>query len=330
MAELSQSKGKAIAIVENSNVKSENGTIIYLYHTDHKCCLDCSPKCSSKKKCCEGCAKITYHGKLHNGSSDEVDVDRLKKLMMVFKNKNINFTEDELDEILENESNVGAGLKGSNIQKDKIVLRSGNFQICPSNIYGVPNRIYYAGMPGSGKTFALAEYVVLFKKMKPNYRIYLLSQKPNDKLLDKLIHKRIPLDSLPDANFEAEDFKESLLIADDVDTISDKTVEKATFDLIDKCLEVGRSLDTFMCLTMHLPANNKQTRRILNSSTHYVYFKNSSNHGNDYVLENYYGFSKDEIKKLKKINSRSITIIRDVPQLVMANDLLCFQSKLTE
>lgn len=329
MAELSQSKGKRIAIVENSNVKSENGTEIFLYHTDHKCCLECSPKCSNKKKCCDGCAKITYHGKIHN-SNDDIDIERMKKLMMAFKNKNIHFNEDELDEILENESNAGAGLKGSNIQKDKIVLRSGNFQIAPSNIYGSPNRIYYAGMPGSGKTFALAEFVVLFKKYKPNYRIYLLSQKPNDKLLDKLIHKRIPLDSLPDANFEAEDFKESLLIADDVDTISDKVTEKATFDLIDKCLEVGRSLDTFMCLTMHLPANNKQTRRILNSSTHYVYFKNSSSHGNSYVLENYYGFDKKEIQKLSKLSGRSVTIIRDVPQLVMSNDLLCFQSKLTE
>ena len=38
---------------------------------------------------------------------------------------------------------------------------------------------------------------------------------------------------------------------------------------------------------------------------------------------------KDELKALKKINSRSITIIRDVPQLVLANDLLCFQNKLT-
>lgn len=329
MAELSQSKGKRIAIVENSNVKSENGTEIFLYHTDHKCCLECSAKCTNKKKCCDGCAKITYHGKVHSANED-IDIGRMKKLMMAFKNKNIHFNEEELDEILENESNAGAGLKGSNIQKDKIVLRSGNFQIAPSNIYGSPNRIYYAGMPGSGKTFALAEFVVLFKKYKPNYRIYLLSQKPNDKLLDKLIHKRIPLDSLPDANFEAEDFKESLLIADDVDTISDKTVEKATFDLIDKCLEVGRSLDTFMCLTMHLPANNKQTRRILNSSTHYVYFKNSSNHGNSYVLENYYGFDKKEIQKLSKLSGRSVTIIRDVPQLVMSNDLLCFQSKLTE
>lgn len=329
MAELSQSKGKRIAIVENSNVKSENGTEIFLYHTDHKCCLECSAKCTNKKKCCDGCAKITYHGKVHSANED-IDIGRMKKLMMAFKNKNIHFNEEELDEILENESNAGAGLKGSNIQKDKIVLRSGNFQIAPSNIYGAPNRIYYAGMPGSGKTFALAEFVVLFKKMKPNYRIYLLSQKPNDKLLDKLIHKRIPLDSLPDANFEAEDFKESLLIADDVDTISDKIVEKATFDLIDKCLEVGRSLDTFMCLTMHLPANNKQTRRILNSSTHYVYFKNSSSHGNSYVLENYYGFDKKEIQKLSKLSGRSVTIIRDVPQLVMSNDLLCFQSKLTE
>ena len=325
MAELNFNKGQRLAIVENSKIKGENGTEIFLYHPDHKCCLDCSDKCKKSKKCCGECAIQTYHNKIQSGK-DDISIDKIKKLMLIFGNKSIEFTEEELDSVLDAE--LSDGLHGPNIGKNKIVLNSGNFQIAPSNIYGKPDRIYFSGMAGSGKTFALAQYVQQFKKYYPKYRIYLISQKPNDKLLDKLIHKRIPLDQLIEANFEAEDFAESLFIADDIDTISDKKIEKATFDLITKVLEIGRSLNTFMCLTMHLAANHNQTKRILNGCTHYVYFNQGSTRGTEYALQNYFGFAKDEINKLRKLNSRSVCIVRSVPQLVIANNLICFQNTL--
>ena len=111
--------------------------------------------------------------------------------------------------------------------------------------------------------------------------------------------------------------------------IKSPTLKNKVSDLIAKILEVGRSLDTYLILTLHIAASHNQSKRILNASTHFVYFKDSATHSNEYVLQNYFGFDKDELKALKKINSRSITIIRDVPQLVLANDLLCFQNKLT-
>lgn len=327
MSELSFTRGKRIAVVENSSIKAENGTEIFLYANDFKCCLDCSDKCKKGKKCCSDCAIITYHNKIH-GDSDEVDFNRLKKIMSAFQNKNIKLSEDEFEELL-NENVSGSGLSGSNVEKDKIVLRSGNFQVAPSNVYGQPQRIFVAGRAGSGKSFWVAKYLKEFKKFYPKRKIYLISQKSSDKLLDGLIHKRIPIEDLESAQFEADDFKECLLLFDDVDVISDKKQEKEVFNLIAKVLEVGRSLDTYLILTLHIAASHNQSKRILNASTHFVYFKDSATHSNEYVLQNYFGFDKDELKALKKLNSRSITIIRDVPQLVLANDLLCFQNKLT-
>jgi hypothetical protein len=325
MSELSFTKGKRIAVVENSALKGENGTEIFLYAKDHKCCLDCSDKCKRSKKCCDQCAVITYHNKIH-GDEDAMDINRLKKIMAAFSSKNIK--EEEFDELL-NDEKFGSGLSGSNIEKDKMVLRSGNFQVAPSNVYGQPHRIFVAGRAGSGKSFWVAQYLQQFKKFYPKRKIYLISQKTSDKLLDGLIHKRIPIEDLDAAQFEADDFKECLVLFDDVDVISDKKQEKDVFNLIAKILEVGRSLDTYLILTLHIAASHNQSKRILNASTHFVYFKDSATHSNEYVLQNYFGFDKDEIRALKKINSRSITIIRDVPQLVLANDLLCFQNKLT-
>jgi hypothetical protein len=250
MSELSFTRGKRIAVVENSNIKAENGTEIFLYASDHKCCLDCSDKCKKGKKCCDQCAIITYHNKIHGGE-DEIDLTRLKKIMTAFQNKNIKLSEEEFDELL-NEEVSGGGLTGSNIQKDKMVLRSGNFQVAPSNVYGQPQRLFVCGRAGSGKSFWVAQYLQQFKKFYPKRRIYLISQKTSDKLLDQLIHKRIPIEELADAQFEADDFKECLVLFDDVDVISDKKQEKDVFDLIAKILEVGRSLDTYLILTLHI------------------------------------------------------------------------------
>jgi hypothetical protein len=326
MAELSFTRGKRIAVVENSSVKGENGTEIFLYHSDHKCCLDCGTSCKKGKKCCDQCAIMTYHNKTDN---EELEMSKLKKIMAVFNNKKIQLTEDEFDELL-NESDNKNALTGSTVSKEKIVLRSGNFFVAPSNVYGKPDRIFICGRAGSGKSFWLAEYLVQFRKFFPKRRIYLISQKTSDKLLDKLIHKRIPIEDLAEAQFEADDFKECLVICDDVDVISDKRQEKNVFDLIAKILEVGRSLDTFLILTLHIAASHNQSKRILNACTHFVYFKDSATHSNNYVLENYFGFDKQELRALKNLNSRSITIIRDVPQLVLANNLLCFQNKLSD
>jgi hypothetical protein len=258
----------------------------------------------------------------------EIEVARLRKIMAAFNNKRIQITEEELDDMLDDGNNTA--LSGSNVEKDKIILRSGNFQVAPSSVYGRPDRLFVAGRAGSGKSFWVAEYLVQFKKFYPKRRIYLVSQKTHDKLLDPLIHKRIPISEIMDAELEADDFKETLVVFDDVDVISDKKEEKAVFDLIGKILEVGRSLDTYCILTLHIAASHNQSKRILNACTHFVYFKDSATHSNEYVLQNYFGFDKNELKALKKINSRSITIIRDVPQLVLANNLLCFQNKLNE
>jgi hypothetical protein len=328
MSELSFTRGKRIAVVENSAIKSENGTEIFLYAKDHKCCLDCSDKCKKGKKCCDQCAIITYHNKIHGSEDDEIDLSRLKKIMSAFSDKKIKLSDAEFDELL-NGDKTGTGLSGSNITKDKMVLRSGNFMVAPSNVYGQPQRIFVAGRAGSGKSFWVAQYLQQFKKFYPKRKIYLISQKTSDKLLDGLIHKRIPIEDLETAQFEADDFKECLVLFDDVDVISDKKQEKEVFNLIAKVLEVGRSLDSYLILTLHIAASHNQSKRILNASTHFVYFKDSATHSNEYVLQNYFGFDKEELKALKKLNSRSITIIRDVPQLVLANDLLCFQNKLT-
>ena len=328
MAELSFTKGKRIAVVENSKIKAENGTEIFLYHPDHKCCLKCSDKCKKGGKCCESCAKITYHEKLAS-KDNNFDIENLKKIMSIFGNKNVKLSDNELEELID--TNIsGNGLVGSNVEKDKIILRSGNFQIAPSNVYGQPQRIFVCGRAGSGKSFWVAEYLQQFKKFYPKRRIYLISQKTHDKLLDPLIHKIIPINEIESANFEADDFKECLVLFDDVDVISCKREEKSVFDLIAKILEVGRSLDTYCILTLHIAASHGQSKRILNACTHLTYFKDSATHSNEYVLQNYFGFDKNELKALKKLNSRSITIIRDVPQLVLSNNLLCFQNKLVE
>lgn len=330
-AELSFTKGKRIAKIIDSKNKSENDTEIYLYQPDFKCCLECSSKCNLKKLCCKTCSKMSYHMKEHKNNIKPNEGMTLEQIASLIKMINNDDTDESVNQFLENEASAGSGLKGNNVSKNKVVLKSGRWQIVPSSVYGEPSCIMLAGRSGSGKSFWLAEYLMQFVKYYPKYRIYLLSQKTEDKLLDKIPNlKRIPLETLPEAEFEAEDFKESMFVADDVDVISDKKVDKACFDLINKVLEVGRSYNTHSCITMHLSANGNQTKRLLQRATHFVFFKNSSNHGTNYVLEEYFGFNTKELKAIQKIESRSICIIRDCPQLVVSSDTIQFQNTLVK
>ena len=263
--------GKRIATIKGG---SKNGTVIYLYDDDYKCCTKCSDKCEIKK-CCSNCSVHTYHNKI----SDEYIHDLQNKLKNKFK----------VDEIINDNDEV----------INEINLNGGKFQQVPSN-FG-RDLIYVSGRQGSGKTFYIAHYLEEFKKYYPKIPIYLFSAKKEDKLLDDKINKRIDVAMVKDAQFEAQDFKNCLVIFDDVDSLPDdknNNIKKSVYDIMTDIIEVGRSLNVHCIITSHLAANNNESKRILNGCNSLVFFNNSSTHSGDYALKNYFDRNKNDISKL--------------------------------
>lgn len=310
MSTLSFSKGKRIAKIVGG---ADDGKIIYLYDSSWRCCLNCGDKCS-KKRCCPKCSMIEYHTQ-YSPENLKIMIEQIKN----GKGNNITFEEEE-------EGGGSEPLK-------HIELRGGSFQQIPSNQPRVdPDLIYVSGRRGSGKSYWIAQYLQQFKEYYPRYRIYLFSAKEEDKLLDQFITKRIDVNEVRDAQFTSKDFETSLVIFDDVDSLpteKNNNIKADVYKVMTDIIETGRSLGVFCIVTSHLAANSGESKRILNGCSSYTFFLSSSSHQTEYSLNNYFGFTKKQIKKIQNMKgARSVTIIRTCPQLIMTNTEIMFQNEL--
>ena len=119
------------------------------------------------------------------------------------------------------------------------------------------------GPSGSGKSTYTRKYLEQWKKKNKDKEIYMFSSRPEDECLDDVKPQRIKLDrSIYEEPIEVEEFKDSVVIFDDIDVISDKKIRDAAYNILTKVLEIGRHFKITALVTNHLPTNGKDTRRI--------------------------------------------------------------------
>jgi hypothetical protein len=210
--------------------------------------------------------------------------------------------------------------EGEGIRKrfNQLKLTDGKFQHLPD-----PDTertiLYITGPSGSGKTTYTANYLKQYKKMFKDNPIYVFSALPEDEGLDFLKPKRVKIDeSLVSDPLSAAEFENSCVIFDDCDVISNKKIRDAVYIILNQILELGRHYRISCIVTNHLPTAGRDTRRILNESHAVTFFPHSgSKRGLNYLLEDYLGLDKTDIKKLKKSRSRWATIFKNYPQIAM-------------
>lgn len=313
MATLNFLKGKRLAVIDN-NDGPYDGETVFLYDPDHKCCPKCSDNCK-KKQCCSKCSKYHYHTKI---SKDLLTPEITE--MIINKNKHgINIEEFE---VIEKEHNKSILLNGN-----------GKFQQSISNMpFTQPDCIYISGRRGSGKSFYIVGLLKEFIKYYPKYRIYLFTAKEHDELFEQFKIKKIDVSQVKNAEFRSSDFKESLVIFDDVDSLpddKDKNYKKPVYDIMTDIIETGRSMGIFTIVTSHLAANSGESKRILNGCSSFTFFLASSSHQTEYTLKHYFGFSPKQIKKILAIDdSRWVTVFRECPQILLTQNKIMFQSEI--
>jgi len=210
--------------------------------------------------------------------------------------------------------------------KDKPHL---HFQVIPNKKTERTIR-YVTGASGSGKSYWTKEYADEYKRLYPKRDIYIISSIKEDATLDKIkdLH-RIKLDSNEFMNEEitAADFKDSLVIFDDTDCLTNRAQKLKVDAILNSVLETGRHFNVEVVYTSHLACNGKDTRRILNECKSVTIFPSGlGGKSLKYLLDNYFGLDKDQIKKIKKLNSRWVTIQKGFPMIVMS-DKECFVLK---
>lgn len=191
----------------------------------------------------------------------------------------------------------------------------------------IPNRdierqiLYITGASGSGKSYYCKNYCDEFKKIYPKRDIYLFSSLTEDSSIDKIKGlKRIKLSNeLLDENLTAEDFKNSLVIFDDTDCLVDKKMKVKINGILNSILETGRHFNVYCLFTSHLACSGNDTKRILNESQSITFFPHSlGGRALKYLLESYLGLDKHQIKRIKNLKSRWVTVTKTYPMSIVS------------
>ena len=199
------------------------------------------------------------------------------------------------------------------------------FQPLPNTDKNKRNIWYNAGASGCGKSYTAKTIANNYLKLYPDRPIYVVSKLDKDETLDSIdgniqrLNYREFEDNPPDIN----EFYDCMIIFDDFDTISPKKLLDKVLNFIDDISIMGRKHkddqgNISMVVISHFLTNYKKTRLILNECDFMTLFPQAtSTHALNYVLKNYVGMDKEEVKQLRKLG-RWVMIHKMYPQYVLS------------
>jgi hypothetical protein len=225
------------------------------------------------------------------------------------------------DPRLESQYLRGRAIIDKKVYKE-LKLDEGSFQQI-ANIDDEQTDILYIVAPqGAGKSTYTRKFTEQYHKQNPKNPVYLFSRKISDPAFDDLKYiVRIVLDDNfledNDPALKAEDFKDSLVIFDDVDVLEGE-IRDVVKSLQDELCEIGRSLHVSVVVTSHLFCEGQKSKKILNESTGIVMFLNGPNYHIKRVLKEYLGLgNKEDMAKILSMPSRWVYISKKFPMYVM-------------
>lgn len=189
--------------------------------------------------------------------------------------------------------------------------------------------VYMSGCSGCGKSYYSRQYIEQYKKAFKKRPVYIISSLTEDKTLDAIPGLlRIKVDeTLITDPLSCEDFKDSLILIDDIEMISDKHLRGALQAFKDKILQVGRHFNISALITSHNPTNRAESKVVLlESHVIVVYLASGGNYNN--LLTNYIGLDLKQIQKLKAMKSRWVSFVRGYPQIIFTQKSCFFMSEL--
>ena len=180
--------------------------------------------------------------------------------------------------------------------------------------------LYIAGCSGSGKSYFTKLYLQEYKKQFPNNKIYMFSSIGQDPSLDgvKIDYIGIAPELLEDS-LTAEDFKDSMVIFDDCEAIDNKQLRNECIRILNSILTTGRHYNVSCILTYHEICAGLATKKILNECHSITWFpKTLGTRSMKYLCDQYLGMDKEEIKRIKKLKTRAVSVVKGYPKVVVS------------
>ena len=181
---------------------------------------------------------------------------------------------------------------------------------------------YITGASGSGKSYYTRMYVDEYKRLYPKREVYLISSLSDDSSIDKIkgLNRMKMNEKFLETEISAKDFKNCCVIFDDTDCLTDKRYRIKVAEVLNSLLETGRHFNCEVIYTSHLATDGHATKRILNECKSVVIFPSGlGGRSIKYLLDNYFGLDRDQIKRIKKLNSRWVCINKGFPMSVVSD-----------
>ena len=185
-------------------------------------------------------------------------------------------------------------------------------------------RFFISGVQGVGKSWLANEIIKDRLDYCPDKKIFVFSPFDEDPSLDRDLEDRI---ERPEPwNYETEEFANSIVVFDDIDSFSKEPIVTAMYKLVKTLLQAGRKQGTDVIYIGHTLKNGQRTKYVIQESNYIVVFPNA---GNDpqisAFLRDYCGLSKNAIKKILSIrDSRWAIIHKAFPVYVLTQQSIYF------
>jgi hypothetical protein len=318
----------AIAIT-NSKQANMNDKVLYL---------------SPKKDIDE--SKRSVDGKLHRieslvlMSKIKKKTQSIKKIYDAFvKEKSLSEFHDPDNEVIEVYKKIISEPVSNSIQLHNAIFeflpllptdmgRNGNYR----------QSVFLTGMNGSGKTFWMKRYILLWHEVYPSSKVYFISDQTlsDDESLKEIVSftKQITKEQLigdKEAGEEPLNWKDIieskkkdepvLVIFDDYDDFEEPDNKKApnlnkiVHKLLDALLRNGRKHKIFVLASSH-ELNHHKSKTILKECDNFVLFPDGITlYHLEYFCTKYLGLTKQKVKEIKDSKSRWVLLRRRVPLL---------------
>jgi adenosyl cobinamide kinase/adenosyl cobinamide phosphate guanylyltransferase len=180
--------------------------------------------------------------------------------------------------------------------------------------------LYITGASGSGKSYYSKMYIQEYKKLFPKNAVYIFSSLSEDRTLDSIEGlQRVKMnEKFYKTPFTIKDFANCLLVFDDTEVIKNPLLREKVTNILDLVLETGRHTSTFVIVTSHIATNGNRTKLIL-TEAHSVTIFPATIGGKTmkYLLDGYFGLDSAQVKRISRLKSRWITIIKSYPMIVL-------------
>ena len=263
----------------------------------------------------ENHGKYLYYNKIKSSSIDDID----SKLKEDLDPGDLSILDIALKNNVEPDSEILE--KRFYMMKDylknksgKYLLKSGKLEVLPN--FNIIEKLYICGVSGSGKSTFSANWAKRYLQKYRKNELYILSNVDADPVLDKLNPCRINLTSVIEDPLSPDELDSSLIIFDDIGTIENPQIRKASVGFLNNILECGRHYNCTCISTSHVIMDYSNSKKSLVESTSVVIFLKGSQVQNKRYMENYCGFSKEQITKILNLNSRWVCISRVLPLII--------------